>query len=273
MLILILLPVAFLLPPRAGAGEIVGGHEAKPHSRPYMAFLDIQHGDRYRHCGGFLVAKNFVLTAAHCQGESEFMNQKNTCPRPAPNARGAALGFYSGISVYLGAHNLSHQEPSRQVIPVSWQIPHPRYNKKTFNNDIMLLQLAYPPNASEYVKTLALPHAGERVDPRSVCSVAGWGLTVPGDVRSAASALQEVDVDVLDDGNCMYHSYNPITMLCAGDRWQRKDSAGGDSGGPLVCEGKAQGIVSWGFDAPPGVYTRVSSYTHWIQDILRRWKP
>uniref|UniRef100_A0A8C0IWG6 Peptidase S1 domain-containing protein n=1 Tax=Chelonoidis abingdonii TaxID=106734 RepID=A0A8C0IWG6_CHEAB len=50
-------------------GEIIGGQEAKPHSRPYMAYLDIQREDKRILCGGFLVAENFVLTAAHCNGK------------------------------------------------------------------------------------------------------------------------------------------------------------------------------------------------------------
>uniref|UniRef100_A0A8C0H373 Peptidase S1 domain-containing protein n=1 Tax=Chelonoidis abingdonii TaxID=106734 RepID=A0A8C0H373_CHEAB len=70
MLILILLPAAFLLPSGAVAGEIIGGQEAQPHFRPYMAYLKIQREEKKRVCGGFLVSKNFVLTAAHCKGEA-----------------------------------------------------------------------------------------------------------------------------------------------------------------------------------------------------------
>nr|XP_014432413.1 mast cell protease 1A-like [Pelodiscus sinensis] len=114
LLLLILLPVAFLLPPGAGAGEIVGGWESKPHSRPYMAFLRVQRKNRTTLCGGFLVAENVVLTAAHCRGNN--------------------------ITVTLGAHNIKQQEPSQQVIEVQRQIPHPQYNWETKINDIMLLQ-------------------------------------------------------------------------------------------------------------------------------------
>uniref|UniRef100_A0A672U0G9 Peptidase S1 domain-containing protein n=1 Tax=Strigops habroptila TaxID=2489341 RepID=A0A672U0G9_STRHB len=42
------------------AGHIVGGHEAQPHSHPYMAFLKV--GTSF--CGGCLVAPGWVMTAA-----------------------------------------------------------------------------------------------------------------------------------------------------------------------------------------------------------------
>ncbi|XP_068847213.1 granzyme B-like isoform X4 [Capricornis sumatraensis] len=110
----LLLLVAFLLTPRAKAGEIIGGHEAKPHSRPYMAYLQSWNQDVRRRCGGFLVREDFVLTAAHCHGSS--------------------------IKVTLGAHNIKQQERTQQVIGVRRAICHPEYNPKNFSNDIMLLK-------------------------------------------------------------------------------------------------------------------------------------
>ncbi|KAM9092639.1 granzyme B-like isoform 3-T3 [Megaptera novaeangliae] len=112
--LLLLLLLAFLLPPRAKAGEIIGGHEAKRHSRPYMAFLQIWDQDDRKRCGGFLIREDFVLTAAHCWGSS--------------------------VNVTLGAHNIKVRERTQQVIPVRKAIPHPDYNKKNYSNDIMLLK-------------------------------------------------------------------------------------------------------------------------------------
>ncbi|XP_048357593.1 kallikrein-15-like [Sphaerodactylus townsendi] len=47
----------------------------------------------------------------------------------------------------------------------------------------------------------------------------------------------------------------------------------GDSGGPLVCNGRLQGVVSWG-DVPcitstkPGVYMDISMYVDWIKKTI-----
>ncbi|XP_033267518.1 granzyme B isoform X2 [Orcinus orca] len=112
--LLFLLLLAFSLPPRAKAGEIIGGHEVKPHSRPYMAFLQIWDQDDQKRCGGFLIRQDFVLTAAHCWGSS--------------------------VNVTLGAHNIKDRERTQQVIPVRRAIPHPGYNEKNYSNDIMLLK-------------------------------------------------------------------------------------------------------------------------------------
>ncbi|XP_070091720.1 granzyme B-like isoform X3 [Equus caballus] len=110
----LLLLLAFLLPPEPATGIIMGGHEAKPHSHPYMAWIQIMDEEMPSRCGGVLVREDFVLTAAHCWGSS--------------------------VKVTLGAHNIKKQERTQQVISVIETIPHPHYNPKKFSNDIMLLK-------------------------------------------------------------------------------------------------------------------------------------
>ncbi|KAM4853470.1 mast cell protease 2-like isoform 2-T2 [Thomomys bottae] len=110
-----LLLLLFLLCSRAKAELIIGGTECKPHSRPYMAQLKIASFQKQVHnCGGFLIRRDFVLTAAHCAGRS--------------------------ITVTLGAHNTTEEEDTWQKIEVVKQFPHPKYNDNFIVHDIMLLK-------------------------------------------------------------------------------------------------------------------------------------
>ncbi|XP_070631502.1 duodenase-1-like isoform X2 [Bos indicus] len=151
---MVLLPLLVaLLSPTGQAGKIIGGHEAKPHSRPYMAFLQINTSGEPDNCGGFLVREDFVLTAAHCLGSS----------------------LSTSINVTLGAHNIKERESTQQVIPVRRPIPHPDYNDETLANDIMLLKLTRKANITDKVSPINLPRRLAKVKPGMMCSVAGWG--------------------------------------------------------------------------------------------------
>nr|XP_023969627.1 mast cell protease 1A-like [Chrysemys picta bellii] len=252
LLPLLLLPMAVLLPPRAWAGEIIGGQEARPHSRPYMAFVKIETERKGgRMCGGFLIRDDVVVTAAHC--------------------------IPSTITVLLGAHNISVHEPGiMQEIRVRHRISHPQYNGETDENDIMLLQLRRKANLTETVDTILLPR--NKVKPGAVCSVAGWGQTSSKVNAQSFQTLQEVELTVMSKDICLsrpYLRYDPSVMLCVGDPKERRASFRGDSGGPLVCKGKTQGIVSHGSadGSPPRLFTKVFKYVSWIKKTLRKLKP
>uniref|UniRef100_A0A8C3RWK6 Peptidase S1 domain-containing protein n=1 Tax=Chelydra serpentina TaxID=8475 RepID=A0A8C3RWK6_CHESE len=241
--ILFLLPAAFLQPPGAQAGEIIGGRVAEPHSRPYMAYLQRKTPQAEKTCGGFLVREDFVLTAAHCAD--------------------------GDIIVLLGAHNVWRKEETQQRISVRRKIPHPRYNKTSHENDLMLLQVPAPTAPSAHPGL-----AGQAVEPGSVCSVAGWGKTSR---YARTSILHEVELEVMADETCqedelLQSYYKPSRMMCVGDPDEHKASFSGDSGGPLVCDGTAHGIVSFGKNdsSPPRVFTKVSAYVPWIKKTMKR---
>ncbi|XP_054657753.1 cathepsin G-like [Grus americana] len=254
MLLLLLLASSFLLLPWAGAGRIIGGWEAKPHSRPYMAYLSIQsESGRHRSkCGGFLIRPDAVLSAAHCVAGKKNVN----------------------ITVTLGAHNINKNEPTQQVFHVGHWVIHPKYSGYTSENDIMLLKLKPRAKLTKSVSYIPFARYKERVEPGTTCHVAGWGWTSRS--RDVTSVLMEADLKVQRENICedsFKKYYLQQSMICAGDENGKKAAFRGDSGGPLVCNGKAHGIVSYGPQNSifPKVFTRVSYFERWIRAELRKF--
>ncbi|XP_040926092.1 serine protease 57-like [Betta splendens] len=226
----------------ADGTHIVGGRDAPPHSRPYMASLQIQN---QHNCGGALVREDFVLTAAHCQIRGPY-------------------------TVVLGVDSLSADEPTKQVFSSIRSIPHPRYNGHA--NDIMLLKLNGSAQLTETVQLVSLK-AG-RVRPVNSCITVGWGDI--GDNNTLPLTLQEVNVTILSQQTCRSRwGMVPITgsMVCGVGAGVFQGFCSGDSGGPLVCDGATAGVVSFsgrrcGDPRTPDVYTRISSFTPWITTVL-----
>ncbi|NXO02670.1 DDN1 protein, partial [Rhinopomastus cyanomelas] len=247
-----LLTSVFSLLPWAGAGRIIGGREAEPHSRPYMAYVQISHRLGTACCGGFLIRSDAVLSAAHCVAGKE--NVK--------------------INVTLGAHNIKRKEQSQQVFRIkdgNW-VRHPNYSRVTRENDIMLLKLEPKAKLTKEVAVVPLASLKTPEKPGTTCSVSGWGWTSLKKRRT--NVLMEVDLTVQSYSVCehVFKKFKEKSMICVGDNSGRKSTYKGDSGGPLVCSGKAHGIVSYGRKKRlfPKVFTRISYFYSWVWKELRK---
>nr|XP_026261902.1 mast cell protease 4-like [Urocitellus parryii] len=241
----LLLLMVVLLAPEAGAEEIIGGMESRPHSRPYMAHLEILTDRGFvASCGGFLISQQFVVTAAHCEGRK--------------------------ITVTLGAHNLTQREPTWQRLEVAKQIVHRNYNSSTILNDIMLLKLQRRAKLTHAVGTVPLPTRSAFIQPGRVCQAAGWGRT--GVMKPGSDVLREVKLKIMKRKACKhFQPYDHNLQICVGNPRKKRSAFKGDSGGPLLCAGVAHGIVSYGRTnaKPPAVFTRISPYVPWIKRVLK----
>lgn len=200
-------------------------------------------------CGASLIAKNFVLTAAHCVLSNDVTNQ----------------------FVILGTTSLN--DKLAQQIGVKRIVTHPQYSgEPNYANDIALVELSSDVTS---ITPMTLK-TQDNLTEGQTSYVAGWGnMSTTGE--NYPSDLMEVMLPIIDLNTCNA-SYNTLTnkQICAGYMDGSKDSCQGDSGGPLITqEGEKwllSGIVSYGGSdtqlcgAPnyPGIYTKVSSYIDWI---------
>ncbi|KAF5924249.1 serine protease 57 [Diceros bicornis minor] len=239
-------------PPGTCGVRIIGGHEVRPHSRPYMASVRFE-GQHL--CGGFLLRARWVVSAAHCFSDRD--------PR-------------TGL-VVLGAHALRTSETTQQVLGISTAVCHPDYHPTTHANDICLLRLNSSAALGPAVGLLRLPRAGAR-PPKAgtLCYVDGWGSTSNFEEQPPGLMEAEVYVLALDICNSSWKGQLSPAMLCthSGDS-HRHGFCSADSGGPLVCKNRAHGLVSFsglwcGDPKTPDVYTQVSAFVSWIWDVVRR---
>uniref|UniRef100_A0A3Q3EUI2 trypsin n=1 Tax=Kryptolebias marmoratus TaxID=37003 RepID=A0A3Q3EUI2_KRYMA len=149
--------------------------------------------------------------------------------------------------ILVGSHNLKGS--NRRLIKIQSRCKHPDYKTVGLGNDIMLLKLSEKVPLNNIIKTIPLPKPWIYLKDNQICSVAGWGKTLN---SHDVDDLQVVNVSII----------NPK----------------GDSGGPLVCDGKAVGVVSFNRNAncnypdAPNVYTDISKYLPWINNVTERGK-
>ncbi|XP_017207703.4 serine protease 56 [Danio rerio] len=239
--------------PRA---RIIGGSPAPLGSWPWLVNLRL---DGALMCGGVLVDSSWVLTAAHCFAGSR------------------SESYWTAV---VGEFDLTKTDADEQIMKVNRIITHPKFNPKTFNNDIALVELSSPVILSERVTPVCLP---SDLDPPAgtPCLVAGWGSLY--EDGPSADVVMEAKVPLLSQATCQSALGKELltnTMFCAGYLSGGIDSCQGDSGGPLIFQDRLSGrfqllgITSWGDGCgekgKPGVYTRVTAFSDWVLTEIQK---
>lgn len=261
--------------------RILQGPVARRGQNPWLVSICVKdlNGRTMHICGGAVLDRQHILTAAHC------------------------MRRYEGTSVYvvrIGEHNNDGQAAdTRRDHAVQRKFLHARFRQDAASvskHDIALLRLQQPIEFGPYVQPICLPDANASYAEGRECTIAGWGAI---DHRNSGyvSELRSAKLPLIADERCrqrtVYGSNVTHGMFCAG--WLENveaDACAGDSGGPLVCEengkvlmaGSAMwwihdsplvsgvhslyGVISWGMSCgqpnKPGVYVKVSQYVDWI---------
>jgi len=237
--------------------RVVGGEVARPNSWPWQISLQYKSGSKFYHtCGGSLIQRGWVMTAAHCVDRTRTWR------------------------VILGEHDLYSDSGREQILSVSNVYIHPKWdsNSVSLGNDVALLRLSTPATLNSYVQLASLPPSGQILPHNNLCYITGWGRTATG--GSLSAQLKQAYLPVVDHKTCTspawWGSTIKTTMVCAGGAAEA--GCNGDSGGPLNCQvnGKyyVHGIASFvsglGCNAPrkPTVFTRVSAFIDWMDSIM-----
>jgi len=241
--------------------RIVDGDESSVHSWPWQ--VRVRPCSNYRCtflCGGSIISKQWVLTAAHC------------IPYRANKGNITVGNHYVWTDEQLDPFSKNHT--------ISKIVNHHGWNKYTRVNDITLIQVHVAFTYNSHVSPVCLPTQDTCITYGSACAVTGWGYTA---ANKISPTLQELAVRLISYKKCrsaMYYSGAVYpTQVCAGFAEGGKDSCSGDSGGPLVCKASGMynqfvlyGVVSWGYgcarEYKPGVYTRVTSFLPWIYEKM-----
>eukprot|EP00300_Choanocystis_sp_HF-7_P010725 c17117_g1_i1.p1 GENE.c17117_g1_i1~~c17117_g1_i1.p1 ORF type:complete len:555 (+),score=104.86 c17117_g1_i1:1308-2972(+) len=222
-----------------------GSQATTPGKYPSVVSLQI---NGLHFCGGSLISRNIVLTAAHCASP--------VLP-----------------TVVIGAYNLESTIEFRETIQAAEWIVHPQFTKVNVPvNDVALLRLLVPTKiVTSFARPIFLQSAARQIEMMTAGASAiavGWGYSSPSEI------LQEITLPIVAQSECARAypgKYVSNVMICAGVDSGDVDSCQGDSGGPLFSASHTDvqiGITSFGVScASPdlfGVFTQLNSFASFV---------
>lgn len=202
------------------SGRIVGGEVAEIGFAPYQVSIQSIFGSHL--CGGVIIDKLWILTAAHCVEDYPL----------------------DVLRVIAGTNNWRQPGVVREMV---FAIPHCRHDTPIFyHNDIAVARLNQSlvfdnTTVNKIELSLDVLKAGD------ILTLTGWGATrLNGE---PPELLQKIDLNFVSHEECKRLWDNDegvdVGHICTLAP-EGQGSCNGDSGGPLVHKGKLVGLVNWG---------------------------
>ncbi|XP_054553603.1 chymotrypsinogen B-like [Talpa occidentalis] len=153
--------------------RIINGKDAGSSSSPWHVSLENSSGKLI--CGGSLINRNWVITAARCR-----------------------VRVYDWV--VAGLHDRRAYGNKIQFLKIGKIFRYPEFNISTFYGDFALLKLITQVNFQRTVSAIALPSVDDRFSAGSQCKIVGWGHTRRHGYRSCTLVLlSEVVVVVVGE--------------------------------------------------------------------------
>ncbi|GFU25105.1 serine proteinase stubble [Nephila pilipes] len=243
-------------------GRIVGGGNSYFGEWPWVVSLRQWKKNAFLHkCGATLLNEFWAITAAHCVENVPLTD----------------------ILLRMGEYDISHENEPFPFVERRVQIvaSHPQFDRRTFEYDLALLRFYEPVVFQRNILPVCIPKGNDSYVGK-YATVTGWGrLHEDGPLPNV---IQEVSLPIITNKLCenMYRQAGfveeiPDIFICAGYPNGGKDSCEGDSGGPMVLQEEdgrwvLAGVISWGIGCAlpnqPGVYTRITKFAEWINQII-----
>ncbi|KAL6266494.1 hypothetical protein P5V15_003343 [Pogonomyrmex californicus] len=232
--------------------KLVGGTSTKIEDHPHCVSIQIK-GQHF--CGGSLISKKHVLTAAHC------VESLNSNP---------FLKLFLTVVTGTTYHNSGGEH--HKVIKYKY---HPKYTKDVTikgGYDIGMLELAEEIQINKKQKPVKLPtkdlSKGDEVE------IVAWGSE--GYRKNVHKDLRKVGARVMLSDECQTYQGDITTVTSNEFCTLVKKGIGacnGDSGSGVIriSDGCIVGVVSRGIpcaEGYPDVFTTVPSYLPWIEENM-----
>lgn len=233
-------------------GRIINGFDAKRAQFPSYSYLEItEEDDTESFCGGSLISREHILTAAHCIIEAK------------------------RVTVNLGSLEADkYYEIGRKAIVVEKDnlIAHPHYYQILSDADIAIIKLPEPVEFSNTIQPIELPTTCDSNINISAIIVGNGDVSIENDAE--AKILQWARVTTIPFEKCKKeYEYISKSIICA-ESVEDRTIGDGDSGGPLIrfSDGRLIGVTSFSHaDSPslkePQGFTHVISYFNWISQV------